>query len=1610
MDSARHFDATSHNELLLAIQWYLSQSPCKESSEVLRKEIERLQEGSIRIGQTSLVGLIERLNSLVCASFPPVISHLPLRLFASKKQSLCRNEEQKKKRALLLADTVANKRRVDCNSTLIFQSRQLGRKFPRYKMLPKGADDCLVKVWSATSGLLRFTLRGHGAQITDISVADDNSLLASGSLDKTMRVWSLRSAASLALFRHHAAAVTLITFLPYVCGQTRYLLSTGGDCVANFYKYASDDETFSNYEHISFNERASPGSRLVSSCCSPGGNLVVIGDTHRFLRIFRLSEEGVLKLKDIEAHSDRVDSLAWAHSGLRFVSGSKDGVAKVWNFRYNDWESVSLDTKKRDEKLSAPSRRAYKVTMVCWTLEDDFVVTSGSDHALVVWDPSNGRLVRQLEGHKEDTYVLIAHPLYREYVFSAGHDGLFMIWNVNDGALVKRYQNQEEVNGSVPLFDFSISPDGTVVAAVDSLGRLSIFGMGTSQRVKTTPKEQPVTYDLNGELVDEDTAVAPHQMPPPLLVDGDGNEYAMDIQRLVPGRDYLNEDCANEGGVLPSPWLTRDLVQRLPPSTINIYNCRTAALRELEMKDFAREACKKKPLDLVSVETFSARNSARLIYANVQRVSEEPEDDVGLEELVTSESSEDSTFDTSSSSSSSEDEETELSEEDTSDSDYSLGSNLPLRRRKVRDGSVSDESCLDSPKRRSVRRRKKSENGSEEENSEQINTDGSEVPEPKSGGRSARGSTRSTRSRRRWLSSSSEVTVSTASVSTAPTESPPQRATRSTASPGPSSSAARHSATIIEFPSWMRLFRPCRFPYIAQIGDVVVYFRQGHELYLNAVESLRLYSVTQRMRPLAHLDAEEMCLVTEVKYVRRPYRLISVKLARLDENETPTGLVFSVKYHDLENVPDFIILQRLYAESTASIYEQGDQIESILDGHWWSGTIDKKEPYDEVNFPRSHWYSLTVRWDSGEDEKMSPWDVQLIGNERRTGQATDEELFEYSYVPRLEVDWSCCGGTAEQCEGKLIAAIEALQEDDDAKPFSVPVDLKDYPEYSLNVDYPVDLETISKRAQNKYYRRFTSMEQDIKYIAINASIFNEPKSTIVHNSRALVETLIRYLKSSDDTDVRALFQTLKDAPEQELGEYKKPCRIKIPTRTENTSALTVNTFDHNLDFAVTNFSAQEWLNDCARIVDTMSRSAFDEFLVDGGSETLGAAAADGALSLTSILSLIEQRRYTDPQQVVDDVQKLLQSYREFIDDNRSPLYLQSLTFSSRFNNSMAPILAKWKRFQQLNSALHSNENGVPSSCRLRSRRRKSSHVYNTRQKINDDPKSDACPGPSSLRSGRNARMPNGFYRNLNNGIHAEVLELQRNNTRRKSKQKNRVVGPSAALDCKVNSAVIPSEDPVSTSDLVRQPAEETIADELLCSDIPGPSCSKNHTISNGEILNNLNKNSRQVAMDASISESGDEDYVLDDSGEGVSEASDSSYSYENLNSTKKNVRTRKRQKGRDFFASDVPCSSGKSKRRKRSRKLKSSSTESQVEDGVKKKKRRTSKHQRRNKSSYTKENTPESGELTDENSRTVRPRRSRYNNAKYNEDDEPEEGHVTNANIRSCPRKLRSHR
>ena len=49
-----------------------------------------------------------------------------------------------------------------------------------------------LQVWSAQTGLLQCSCRGHTAEITDLSVSADNALFASASNDRTVRTWSLK--------------------------------------------------------------------------------------------------------------------------------------------------------------------------------------------------------------------------------------------------------------------------------------------------------------------------------------------------------------------------------------------------------------------------------------------------------------------------------------------------------------------------------------------------------------------------------------------------------------------------------------------------------------------------------------------------------------------------------------------------------------------------------------------------------------------------------------------------------------------------------------------------------------------------------------------------------------------------------------------------------------------------------------------------------------------------------------------------------------------------------------------------------------------------------------------------------------------------------------------------------------------------------------------------------------------------------------------------------------------------------------------------------------------------------------------------------------------------
>lgn len=94
----------------------------------------------------------------------------------------------------------------------------------------------------------------------------------------------------------------------------------------------------------------------------------------------------------------------------------------------------------------------------------------------------------------------------------------------------------------------------------------------------------------------------------------------------------------------------------------------------------------------------------------------------------------------------------------------------------------------------------------------------------------------------------------------------------------------------------------------------------------------------------------------------------------------------------------------------------------------------------------------------------------------------------------------------------IVAGITSVMELAIAEPFLVPVDLNAYPDYAMVIEYPIDLSTIKARFENKFYRRLTAAQFDIRYLATNAEKFNEKHSVIVKNARVLTELCLRIVK------------------------------------------------------------------------------------------------------------------------------------------------------------------------------------------------------------------------------------------------------------------------------------------------------------------------------------------------------------------------------------------------------------------------------------------------------------------------------------------------------------------
>uniref|UniRef100_A0A8C2DLG0 Bromodomain and WD repeat domain containing 3 n=1 Tax=Cyprinus carpio TaxID=7962 RepID=A0A8C2DLG0_CYPCA len=1105
-----------------------------------------------------------------------------------------------------------------------------------------GSDDCLVKIWATDDGRLLATLRGHAAEISDMTVNFENTLLASASCDKVIRVWCLRTCAPVAVLQGHTASITSIQFSPSALGSSRYLATTGADGMVCFWQWNSLSMKFDDLP-VKFMERSRPGVQISCSSFSSGGLFLATGGTDHMIRVYYLGTGKPVN--------------------LRFVSGSRDGTARIWNYQQQEWKSTVLDmTTRLPGAVISGDDKSTKlvVTMVAWDRCDRSIITAVSNCLLKVWNSANGQLLHVLSGHDDEVFVLEAHPFDSRILLSAGHDGNIYIWDLSKGLKIRNFFNMIEGQGHGAVFDCKFSVDGQHFACTDSHGHLLIFGFGCSQPYEKIPDQmffhtdfRPLIRDSNNFVLDEQTQQAPHLMPPPFLVDVDGNPHPPRCQRLVPGRENCKEEqlvpqlgyMANDESQEESP--LDDLIRQLqhqqdegpnsgnptggPLSPPNV------GLRRSGQVEGVRQMHNNAPRSQIATERDLLAWSRRVVVNEVQSVMEDSRRAKG------------------------ESERSFYNIEKKKKSAPTTGVTISLNY----EFSVYSFSCLNI-----------FYSDSSSEYSDWTADAGINLQPPK----------RPTRRPARVAGSSSSEDEEGTRQGEGEAERISKR-TKKKKKPKQNKQRSVPAGDLEEWlpPSWIMETIPRRSPFVPQMGDELIYFRQGHQAYVRAVCRAKAYSINPQKQPWNRLNLrdQESVKVVGIKYEVGPPTLCCLKLALLDPTSGKmTNESFSLKYHDMPDVIDFLVLQQFYNEAKERNWQPGQHFRSIIDDAWWFGTVECQEPF-ESEYPDSLFQCYIVRWDNGEREKMSPWDIEPIPEEAPLPEdeggsvpVTEDELQSLLYTPQ-EGEWGL-HTRDDECE-RVITAMDQLLTLDVAKAFSCPVDLREYPLYCTVVAYLTDLNTIRTRLVHRFYRRISALMWEVRYIEHNARTFNEPQSPIVKAAKTVSSVLLRFIRDQTCTDILDLYNKMKS--EFSSAEEEEVIYVKC----YSTRCFFPNAFHH---FQRSNhvkrgvvLDVNAWHGQCKELLRRMMASSDSEPFrqpVDLFTYPDYRDIIDTPMDLGTVSETLMGGNYENPIEFAKDVRLIFSNSKAYTPNKKSRIFSMTLSLSAFFENQIIPIISDYK--------------------------------------------------------------------------------------------------------------------------------------------------------------------------------------------------------------------------------------------------------------------------------------------------------------------------------------------
>lgn len=340
---------------------------------------------------------------------------------------------------------------------------------PNGKYLASASRDCTIRLYKGETGQFITQLIGHLDWINCISFSPDSRHLVSSAWDYNLKVWDVRKGKETVTLKGHALSVEACAFsadgrVVVSCGYDatiRVWDSVAGTEITNLTGHsqringmglahdgrtvatASDDGTLKVWDYMTGSEIATlvGHANSVRSCAfSPTSSNTLVS----------VSDDSTAKIWDVASsnmdtcHSAWVNGVVFSHDGNSIASASDDGTVKIWNAKTGKCERTLRGT--HDGAVQS-----------CTFLRDGSLVTSGSNNAIAVWDPSF-RSHDLMLGHT-NTVRCVASSEDGKYIASAGWDCSVRIWDARTLQPVGQQEHSDWVDTC------AFSPNGKLVVS-----------------------------------------------------------------------------------------------------------------------------------------------------------------------------------------------------------------------------------------------------------------------------------------------------------------------------------------------------------------------------------------------------------------------------------------------------------------------------------------------------------------------------------------------------------------------------------------------------------------------------------------------------------------------------------------------------------------------------------------------------------------------------------------------------------------------------------------------------------------------------------------------------------------------------------------------------------------------------------------------------------------------------------------------------------------------------------------------------------------------------------------------------------------------------------------